>query len=59
MSRSSIPTEQLPYLGNVDGLPAYIAANGVTDVFIALPWITQVRIAHLLGQLRFCPSPSH
>jgi Undecaprenyl-phosphate glucose phosphotransferase len=50
---------QLPNLGNIDELVSYIHDHDLRDVYMALPWSAEARIAALLERMRFLPLNVH
>ena len=48
-------SDQIPRIGGVDDVVAYLQENSLSEIFIALPWSASQRMAQLLERLRFLP----
>lgn len=46
---------RLPCLGHVRDLPAYVAAQAIDEVFVAMSWASAAPITAVLERLRFLP----
>lgn len=58
-SRPGPLTGRLPHLGPVDRLVTFVEDGELSDVYLALPWSADERIAGIADRLRFLPLTLH